>query len=120
MPPTPTVESVAHATQDGGPILSVRELQTYFHLNEGIVRAVDGVSFDVRQGRTLGIVGESGCGKSITARSILGIVDRPGRIESGEILLHGAGTLAGFAADLVGPDADLADRLRAIADQEDA
>jgi len=90
MPPTPTVESVARATQSGAPILSVRDLRTYFHLSEGIVRAVDGVSFDVRPGRTLGIVGESGCGKSITARSILGIVDRPGRIESGEIWLRGA------------------------------
>jgi oligopeptide/dipeptide ABC transporter ATP-binding protein len=73
------------------PILSVRELKTYFHAPDGIVRAVDGVSFDVRPGRTLGVVGESGCGKSITARSILGIVDRPGRVESGEIWLHGAG-----------------------------
>ena len=66
----------------------MRELKTYFHLDEGVVRAVDGVSFDVRAGRTLGIVGESGCGKSITARSILGIVDRPGRIEAGEIWLQ--------------------------------
>jgi len=84
-------ESIAPAVQSAAaPILSVRELKTYFHLPEGIVRAVDGVSFDVHPGRTIGIVGESGCGKSITARSILGIVDRPGRIESGEIWLGGA------------------------------
>ena len=91
MPLTPMAESGARAAQSAAaPILSVRELRTYFHLPEGVVRAVDGVSFDVHPGRTVGVVGESGCGKSITARSILGIVDRPGRIESGEIWLHSA------------------------------
>jgi peptide/nickel transport system ATP-binding protein len=69
----------------GEPLLSVRELKTYFTQDEGTVKAVDGVSFDLYPGRTLGIVGESGCGKSITARSILRIVDRPGRIVEGEI-----------------------------------
>jgi peptide/nickel transport system ATP-binding protein len=69
----------------GGPLLSVRNLKTYFAQDEGTVRAVDGVSFDVAPGATVGIVGESGCGKSITARSILRIVDRPGRIIEGEI-----------------------------------
>src|SRR5437879_3298371 len=67
------------------PLLSVRDLKTYFYQDEGTVRAVDGVSFDVAQGGTLGIVGESGCGKSVTARSILRIVDRPGKILEGEI-----------------------------------
>jgi oligopeptide/dipeptide ABC transporter ATP-binding protein len=67
------------------PLLSVRNLKTYFAQDEGLVRAVDGVSFDMAQGATLGIVGESGCGKSVTARSILRIVDRPGRIVDGEI-----------------------------------
>src|SRR5229473_1413031 len=67
------------------PLLSVRNLKTYFAQDEGTVKAVDGVSFDVAPGATLGIVGESGCGKSITARSILRIVDRPGRIVEGEI-----------------------------------
>ncbi len=70
------------------PILSVKELKTYFHQDEGIVRAVDGVSFDVHPGKTLGIVGESGCGKSVTARSILRIVEQGGQIEEGEILLR--------------------------------
>jgi len=60
-------------------------LKTYFAQDEGTVKAVDGVSFDLYPGATLGIVGESGCGKSVTARSILGIVDRPGRIVGGEI-----------------------------------
>jgi len=67
------------------PLLSVRNLKTYFAQDEGTVRAVDGVSFDMAQGATLGIVGESGCGKSVTARSILRIVDRPGKILDGEI-----------------------------------
>ena len=70
---------------DADPLLSVRNLKTYFTQDEGTVKAVDGVSFDMAQGATLGIVGESGCGKSITARSILRIVDRPGRIVAGEI-----------------------------------
>jgi peptide/nickel transport system ATP-binding protein len=70
------------------PILSVRNLLTFFHQDEGVVRAVDGASFDLEAGRTLGIVGESGCGKSVTARSILRIVERPGRIEGGQILLR--------------------------------
>ena len=73
---------------DRQPILSVRNLKTSFFTEEGIVRAVDGASFDVHLGQTLGIVGESGCGKSVTALSILGIVPRPGRIVEGEILLR--------------------------------
>src|SRR6266581_5737946 len=73
------------------PILSVRDLKTYFRPDEGIVRAVDGASFDLYPGHTLGIVGESGCGKSVTARSILRIVDRPGRIIEGEIHFHRPG-----------------------------
>jgi len=70
------------------PLLSVHHLKTYFPRDEGTVKAVDGVSFELYPGRTLGIVGESGCGKSITARSILRIVDRPGRIVEGQILFR--------------------------------
>jgi peptide/nickel transport system ATP-binding protein len=94
MPPILMAEGLtaaSAATSASSPILSVRDLKTYFHLDEGVIRAVDGVSFDLQPGRTLGIVGESGCGKSITARSILGIVDRPGRLEGGEIWLERAG-----------------------------
>ncbi len=69
------------------PLLSVRNLKTSFFQDEGTTRAVDGASFDVFPGHTLGIVGESGCGKSVTAQSILRIVDRPGRIVEGEIVL---------------------------------
>ena len=66
-------------------LLAIRDLRTFFHVQDGVVKAVDGVDLTVRRGRTLGIVGESGCGKSITARSILQIVDPPGRIEGGSI-----------------------------------
>ncbi|MBN2115911.1 MAG: ABC transporter ATP-binding protein [Anaerolineales bacterium] len=72
------------------PLLSVRNLKTYFFQDEGTVKAVDGATFDVYPGKTLGIVGESGCGKSVTAQSILRIVDQPGRIVDGEIVLRGA------------------------------
>ncbi len=68
-------------------LLSVHNLKTYFFQDEGTVKAVDGATFDVYPGQTLGIVGESGCGKSVTAQSILRIVDRPGRIVDGEITL---------------------------------
>jgi len=69
------------------PLLSVRNLKTSFFQDEGVTKAVDGASFDVFPGKTLGIVGESGCGKSVTAQSILRIVDLPGRIVEGEIVL---------------------------------
>ena len=80
------------------PILAVRNLQTHFVGDEGVVRAVDGTSFDLFPGQTLGIVGEFGCGKSVTARSILRIVERPGRIVGGEILLRRAD---GSVVDLI-------------------
>ncbi len=70
-------------------LLEVKELKTYFFLREGVVRAVDGVTFTIRRGQTLGIIGESGCGKSVTAQSILRITPSPpARIVEGEILLY--------------------------------
>src|SRR5512146_3072548 len=69
-------------------LIEVKNLKTYFFLDEGTVRAIDGVDFRIAQGKTLGVVGESGCGKSVTARSILRIVPRPGRIVEGEITFH--------------------------------
>ena len=72
------------------PLLEVRGLRTHFAVEGGEFRAVDGVSFALRSGRTLGIVGESGCGKSVTSLSIMGLVPQPpGRIAGGEILFEG-------------------------------
>jgi peptide/nickel transport system ATP-binding protein len=79
MPPIPTVT-------DPDPLLRVRDLHVSFRMDEGTVRAVDGVSFDVFPGEVVGIVGESGCGKSVTMRAILQLIDPPGRITGGEIL----------------------------------
>ena len=69
-------------------ILEIKHLKTYFTLDEGTLKAVDGVDFRVAEGQTLGVIGESGCGKSVTAQSILRIVPIPGKIVAGEILLH--------------------------------
>ncbi len=69
-------------------LVEIKDLHTYFHLAEGVVRAVDGVDLRIRRGQTLGVVGESGCGKSVTALSLLRLVPPPGRIESGEILFY--------------------------------
>lgn len=72
------------------PVLEVKDLRTYFFLRRGVVKAVNGVSFCVHEGETLGLVGESACGKTITALSILRLVPPPaGRIVGGEITLDG-------------------------------
>ena len=70
-------------------LLEVRGLRTTFATDGGTVNAVDGVSFTLEPGRTLGLVGESGCGKSVTALSVMGLVSKPGRISAGEILFEG-------------------------------
>src|SRR5438876_1783323 len=75
--------------RDGCPLLSVRNLHTYFFTGRGVVHAVNGVSFDVHEGELLGIVGESGCGKTVTALSILRLVDAPGRVVQGEVIFDG-------------------------------
>lgn len=69
-------------------LIEVKNLSTHFFSREGTVAAVDGVSFEIRRGEALGIAGESGCGKSVTAQSILRIVPEHGKIVDGEILLH--------------------------------
>jgi len=70
------------------PLLSVRRLKTYFFLDEGTVKAVDGVDFDVHPGQIVGIVGESGCGKSVTIKSVMQLIQEPGRIVDGEVLFQ--------------------------------
>jgi len=71
----------------GGDLLTVDDLRTYFYTRDGVVKAVDGVSLTIGHGRTLGVVGESGCGKSITALSVMRLIERPGRIETGDVRL---------------------------------
>ena len=72
---------------DNDTLIEIKDLQTHFYLREGTVRAVNGASFILRRGKTLGVVGESGCGKSVTAQSIMQIVPKPGQIVEGEITL---------------------------------
>ena len=69
-------------------LVDVNDLRTHFFLTEGIVRAVDGVNFSIGKGRTLGVVGESGCGKSVTARSIMSMIRPPGRTVGGQVIYH--------------------------------
>src|SRR5262245_52605309 len=91
--------AVTEATreQQAGSVLDVSDLQTYFYTRGGLVKAVDGVSFSLRRGELLAIVGESGCGKSVTALSLMRLVaDPPGRIVDGSVRLDGV--------DLVGLD----------------
>ncbi len=71
------------------PLLSVRDLTIEFSSREGVLRALDGISFDVHAGETLGVVGESGCGKTVTALTVLGLVPGAGRVVSGEVLFEG-------------------------------
>ena len=79
------------STKDGvsTPQLEVRDLKTYFYTEDGLVRAVDGVNFSIDRGKTLGLVGESGCGKSVSSLSVLRLISPPGKIVSGEIFLNG-------------------------------
>jgi oligopeptide/dipeptide ABC transporter ATP-binding protein len=83
------VEEPEDTLKDSNALIEVRNLKTYFFTEEGIVKAVDGVSFDIFQNEVLGLVGETGCGKSVTALSILGLVRSPGKIMEGTITLNG-------------------------------
>src|SRR5688500_10986718 len=78
-------------TVDNNVLLEIKDLRVSFPLEEGTVRAVEGVDLTIRRGEVLGVVGESGCGKSITAHSILRIIPPPGRIDAGQILFHPSG-----------------------------
>jgi peptide/nickel transport system ATP-binding protein len=96
------------------PLLSVRDLKTQFFTEDGTVRAVDGISFDVEPGEIVGLVGESGAGKSVATASILRLVDSPGEIVGGEIVFDGE-TLFGLEE---GPDGDLRPREEMLSEPE--
>ena len=83
------------------PLLEVHNLKTYFYTEDGVVKAVDGVDFEVYPGEVLGLVGESGCGKSVTSFSIMRLVGPPGKIVDGEILFEGTDLLKLPEAEMV-------------------
>ncbi len=83
------------------PLLEIKDLRVYFFMDEGVVKAVDGISLDVYPGQVFGIVGESGCGKSVTMKALLRIVEPPGRIVSGEMLLRRPAKNGATPADTV-------------------
>jgi len=70
-------------------LLQVRGLRTWFNTDRGLFKAVDGISFDVGRGRTVGLVGESGCGKSVTSLSLMGLVAEPGEVNADQIIFEG-------------------------------
>ena len=93
---TPVIEELAPTPapkprheRGGRPLLEVKGLRTSFYTRDGAVRAVDGIDFNVDRGEIMGLVGESGCGKSVTSLSLMRLVAKPGRIEAGEILFDG-------------------------------
>ncbi len=79
----------AYKLNPSGSLLDIVDLKTYFKTMDGVVKSVDGVTFSLKPGQTLGVVGESGCGKSVTSLSVMRLVDRPGYIAGGEILFKG-------------------------------
>ena len=85
--------SVSPSRSDIDRLLDIQDLRTYFHTRDGVVKAVDGVNFYIDRGEIVGLVGESGCGKSVTSLSILRLVGAPGKIESGRILFDGQNLL---------------------------
>ncbi len=87
--PAPQVSG--SVTSHGDNVVEVKDLHVNFYTTLGVVRALNGVSFNIPRGKVLGVVGESGCGKSITGLSIMQLVPRPGRIEKGKVLFHETG-----------------------------
>jgi len=83
------------------PLLDIRNLKTYFYTEDGVVRAVDGVNLTVYPGEVVGLVGESGCGKSVTSLSVMRLIGPPGRVAEGEILLDGRNLLEFSEAEMI-------------------
>ncbi|HYI67657.1 MAG TPA: ABC transporter ATP-binding protein [Candidatus Limnocylindrales bacterium] len=83
-----------------GPLLEIKGIKTHFFTQDGVVKAVDDVTFEIGHGQTVGVVGESGCGKSVTSLSVMRLIDRPGRIVAGEIVLNGENLLAKKDAEM--------------------
>ena len=104
-------------------VLSVERLQTAFFTDKEVIRAVDGVSFDVREGETVGVVGESGSGKSVTARSIMGLIKSPGRVLDGTIAFRDRRTLERLASSFSGRTVDVSgltdDERASVGDEDD-
>src|SRR5512136_1678392 len=90
---------MVHAATE--PLLEVRNLKTYFYTEDGIVKAVDGVDFVVGRGEVVGLVGESGCGKSVTSLSIMRLVGVPGKIVEGEVIFENKDLLKITEAEMV-------------------
>ncbi|HQL38500.1 MAG TPA: ATP-binding cassette domain-containing protein, partial [Anaerolineaceae bacterium] len=88
-------------TTTGQPLLDIRNLKTYFFTEDGVVKAVDGLDLHVMPGEVLGLVGESGCGKSVTSISVLRLVGRPGKIMEGEIFFEGQDLLKLSEAEMM-------------------
>src|SRR5512144_11464 len=86
---THSQKATNRAMNNGDKLLEIRDLRTSFYTHDGVVKAVDGVSLEVRRGEVLGLVGESGCGKSVTSLSIMRLVGAPGKIVGGQILFEG-------------------------------
>jgi oligopeptide/dipeptide ABC transporter ATP-binding protein len=87
--------------KDKKPLLEVKDLKTYFYTEDGVVKAVDGVDFYVKPGEVMGLVGESGCGKSVTSLSIMRLISPPGKIASGEILFEGKDLVRASEDDMI-------------------
>jgi len=91
---TTTAPEIREGEPAGDTLLDIHDLRTYFHTQDGVVKAVDGVDFSVQRGEIVGLVGESGCGKSVTSLSVMRLISYPGKIESGEIWFDGTDLLA--------------------------
>jgi peptide/nickel transport system ATP-binding protein len=118
-----SAQALANERRNEEVVLSVENLRTAFFTDKETIRAADGVSFDVRAGETVGIVGESGSGKSVTARSIMGLIQSPGRVLDGRIRFRDRTTVERLADSFVGRTADIAglsaDERAAATDDDD-